>query len=209
VTEVETVLVQHREIQGVVVTGINDQSGNTKLVAYVVPRSRPEPTVAVLKLFLRDKLPEYMIPTEFVFLDELPLTSTGKIDRRALPEPNHQRCDRGIDITRPRTPIEATLANIWAEVLSVPIISINDRFFELGGHSLAASQVISRVNQRFHLELSLKALFDAPTIAEMALLITENKASRASETELAQIMSEVEAMADIEAQEQLARTDDE
>jgi acyl carrier protein len=142
-------------------------------------------------------------------LDELPLTSTGKIDRRALPEPNHQRCDRGIDITRPRTPIEATLANIWAEVLSVPIISINDRFFELGGHSLAASQVISRVNQRFHLELSLKALFDAPTIAEMALLITENKASRASETELAQIMSEVEAMADIEAQEQLARTDDE
>ena len=140
VTEVETVLNQHDEIRSVAVAGRDDQIGNKRLVAYVVPRSRPEPTVAALKLFLRDRLPEYMIPTEFLFLDELPSMSTGKIDRRALSDPNNQSQDRRLAVVEPRTPIEKTLADIWAEVLLVPKVGPHDNFFDLGGHSLAASQ---------------------------------------------------------------------
>ena len=207
ITEVETVLSQHDEICSVAVSGRDDQIGNKRLVAYVVPRGRPEPTVAALKLFLRDRLPEYMIPSEFVFLDDLPLMSTGKIDRRALPDPSNQRPDPRLTIVEPRTHVEKTLADIWAEVLLVPKVGLHDNFFDLGGHSLAASQVISRVIQTFQLELPVKALFDAPTVADMALIITQNHAKLASEAELARLLSEVEAMTDVEAQRQLAPID--
>jgi acyl-coenzyme A synthetase/AMP-(fatty) acid ligase/acyl carrier protein len=207
VTEVETVLSQHDEIRGVAVTGRDDQIGNKRLVAYVVPRGRHEPTVAALKLFLRDRLPEYMIPTEFVLLDELPLMSTGKIDRRALPDPDKQKPDPRTASVEPRRPIEQTLANIWAEVLLVPKVGLHDNFFDLGGHSLAASQVISRVIQTFQIELPVKALFDAPTVADMALIVEQNHTNRASQAELARMLSEVEAMTDLEAQQHLAPID--
>jgi acyl carrier protein len=204
VSEVETALKEYGEIRSVAVTGRNDQTGNTKLVAYVVSRSRPEPTVAALRLFLHGKLPEYMIPAEFVFLDELPLMSTGKINRRVLPEPSSHRPERAMPIVGPRTPIEIKLAEIWVEVLSVREVGIHNNFFDLGGHSLAASQVISRVIRTFNLELPVKALFDAPTVAEMAAIITQNQAKLASDAELAQMLREVEAMTEEEAQKQLA-----
>ena len=207
VTEVETALEQHNEIRNVVVMGKNDQIGNTRLVAYVVPRNRPAPNFATLKTFLRDKLPEYMVPTEFVFLDELPLMSTGKINRRALPEPLHRGSNRLIPVVAPRTLIEKRLAEIWAEVLSVPELSVQDNFFDLGGHSLVASQLISRVIQKFHLELPIKALFDAPTVAEMALIITQNQAKLATDAEVARMLCEVEAMTEEEAQKLLAGKD--
>ena len=198
VSEVEAALKQHNAIQSVAVTGRNDHTGNRKLVAYVVPRSQQKPTVAAIRLFLWNKLPEYMIPSEFVFLDELPLMSTGKINRHALPEPSSVCPERAMD--RPRTPVENSLAEIWAEVLSVREVGIYNNFFELGGHSLAASQVISRVIRAFNLELPIKALFDAPTVAEMAVIITQNQAKRASATELAQMLHEVEAITEEEAQ---------
>jgi len=207
VTEVETALKEHGEIRSVVVIGKKDQIGNTRLVAYVVPKNRPEPNVAALKLFLRDKLPEYMVPTEFVFLDDLPLMSTGKINRRALPRPLAAGFKRLMPVVTPRTRVEKMLAEIWAEVLSVPKLSVHDNFFDFGGHSLVASQLICRVIQKFHLELPIKALFDAPTVAEMALIIVQNQAKPATDVEMERMVCEVEAMTEEEAQKLLAGDD--
>jgi len=206
VTEVESALMGHGEIRGVAVMGRNDQAGNTRLVAYVVPRNRPGPTFSALKSFLQGKLPEYMIPAEFVFLDELPLMSTGKIDRRTLPEPSSRGPERVMPNVVPRTPIEKKLARIWAEVLSLPEVGVRDNFFDLGGHSLAASQVISRVIQTFKLELPIKALFDTPTVAEMAAVINEHQGKKLSRKELEMILTELESLSDDEAQKRLSES---
>jgi acyl carrier protein len=145
-----------------------------------------------------------MIPTRFVFLDELPMLSNGKINRHALPEPDGRQSERTGPIVAPRTPVESMLAQIWAEVFSLNEVGIHDNFFDLGGHSLSASRVISRVIQIFQLEIPINALFDAPTVAEMAVIITENRAKRVSDAELARMLREVEAMTEEEAQKRLA-----
>ena len=207
VSEVEAALMEHDEIKNVAVTGRNDQAGNTRLVAYVASRNRPEPTVAALRSFLRGKLPEYMIPGAFVFLDELPLMSTGKINRRALSETSRDHPEKATPVVGPRTPVEIKLAKIWAEVLSVPEVGIHEDFFGLGGHSLAASQVISRVIQTFKLELPIRALFDAPTVARMAVIIMQNQAKRATNLELEQMLRQVKATTEEVAQQTADKID--
>ncbi|MBV9792198.1 MAG: amino acid adenylation domain-containing protein [Chloroflexi bacterium] len=121
-----------------------------------------------LRLFLQSRLPEYMVPTAFVFLDRLPVTPSGKINRRALPAPDQLRPELADAFIAPRTPIEEMLAQIWAEVLRVDRVGAHDSFFELGGHSLMATQVISRVREVCQVELPLRALFEAPTVAGLA-----------------------------------------
>jgi acyl carrier protein len=115
-----------------------------------------------------------MVPTSFVFLDALPLTLNGKLDRKALPEPDHHRYDLGTEFFAPRSPLENQLAKIWVEVLCLDRIGINDNFFELGGHSLLVTQVIVRIGEQLSVRLSLSSLFESPTIAEMAILIEDN-----------------------------------
>jgi amino acid adenylation domain-containing protein len=205
VTEVESALMEHGEIQIAAVIGKNDQTGNTRLVAYVVPRNTPGPTIASLKKYLQDKLPEYMIPAEVVFLVELPLMSTGKIDRRALANPTPWSPGPNKHVVTPQTPIEKKLADLWAEVLSLSEIGIHDNFFDLGGHSLAASLIVSRVIQRFKLELPIKALFDSPTVAEMAAVITECQERKLGDDEVERILEELESMSDEEAQHLAAK----
>lgn len=204
VTEVEAVLAQHGEVQSSAVIGKNDQTGNTRLVAYVVPRTSPGPTFAALKSFLRDKLPEYMVPSELIFLDDLPLMSTGKINRGALLDLSGRRPGSNEPVAVPRTVTEKQLSAIWTKVLSLPKVGIDDDFFDLGGHSLAASQVISRVIQTFKLELPVKALFDAPTVRQMAAVVEQHRECTASEAELGRMLREVEAMTDEEVQRHLA-----
>ena len=136
-------------------------------------------------------------------------SNTGITPPRTLAEADTQRVDHENAIAEPRTPIEQMLADIWAEVLLLPKVGINDQFLDLGGHSLAASQLISRVTQRFQLDLSLKKLFDAPTVVDMAIIITQHQANRLSEAALLQMMHTVEAMTETEAQEQLTLTDEE
>jgi amino acid adenylation domain-containing protein len=204
VTEVEAALVKHREIRSAAVIGRNDQSGNTRLIAYVVPWNPLGPTVPALKSFLHETLPEYMIPAEVVFLEEIPLMSTGKVNRRALPEPESRAQEPAVPVTVPRTAIEEKIADIWREVLSLKEVEIHDNFFDLGGHSLAASLVISRVIQTFQLELPVKSLFEAPTVAAMATIITEHQAKPASDSQLAQMLHDVEAMTEEEVQRRLA-----
>jgi acyl carrier protein len=146
-----------------------------RLAAYVVPRKQPGPSVISLRNFLREKLPDYMIPAVFVLLDALPLTPNGKVDRRSLPPPDPIRPELGNPFVAPRSPIEETLANIWSQVLGLERVGVHDNFFVLGGHSLLATQVISRVRDAYRIELSLRSFFEAPTVAGNAEKIHKAK----------------------------------
>ncbi|TRT83455.1 MAG: non-ribosomal peptide synthetase, partial [Microcystis aeruginosa Ma_AC_P_19900807_S299] len=166
--EVEAVLTQCPQVQSSVIIAREDTPGNKRLVAYIVPEKETTPTPSEMRQFLKEKLPEYMIPSAFVILESLPLTPNGKIDRRALPAPeqNHERTDKFI---APRNPIEEILVTIWTEVLKVQQISINDNFFELGGDSILSISIISKAKQA-GLEITLKQLFAHQTIAELAIV---------------------------------------
>jgi amino acid adenylation domain-containing protein/non-ribosomal peptide synthase protein (TIGR01720 family) len=163
--EIEAALSQHQDVQVCCVIVREDIPGNKRLVAYIVPQPQVTPTISVLRSFLKEKLPEYMVPSAIVILESLPLTPNGKIDRRALPEPSSESRDKYV---APRTPIEEILALIWQEVLKLELVGRHDNFFELGGHSLLGTQFISRVRSRLKVELPLRSLFAAPTIAELA-----------------------------------------
>jgi acyl carrier protein len=166
--EVETLLGQHPAVQLATVVAREDRPGEKQLVAYIQPRADQSSTVTELRGFLKTKLPDFMIPSAFVFLDVLPLTSNGKVDRRALPEPDQGRAESDKSYVAPRTPVEDSLAEIWAEVLKLERVGIHDNFFDLGGHSLKATQVMSRVQQKFQIQLPLRNLFETPTIAGLA-----------------------------------------
>jgi amino acid adenylation domain-containing protein len=186
VGEIESVLLRFPLIREAVVLVLEDAPGDQRLVAYVVPVSvgavrepplpdhsssfvsRPSSLGSELRAFLREQLPDYMIPSAFVLLNRLPLTPNGKIDWRAL---HTSDSDHGADtqpIVPPQTPEEEILVNIWAGVLGRESLNIHDDFFDLGGHSLLATQVIARVRESFQVELPLRALFESPTIAGMA-----------------------------------------
>ncbi|MBN3950378.1 MAG: amino acid adenylation domain-containing protein [Nostoc sp. NMS7] len=166
--EIETVLSQHPAVQATVVTVREDIAGDKRLVAYLVVKQESAPTVNELRNFLMEKLPDYMVSSAFVFLDTMPLTPSGKVDRRALPTPEDFRPDVEAEYVAPRTIVEEALAGIWSEVLKIEQVGIHDNFFELGGHSLLATQVISRLRQSFQVELPLRSLFEAPTVASLA-----------------------------------------
>ncbi|HEX5883405.1 MAG TPA: amino acid adenylation domain-containing protein, partial [Pyrinomonadaceae bacterium] len=140
------------------------KSGDKQLVAYVVG----EAAASELRRYLKEKLPEYMVPQLFVNLESLPLTVSGKVDRQALPAPERAGEDAEVDYVAPRTPEEELLAGIWAEVLEVDEVSVHDNFFECGGHSLLATQVISRIRTVFNLQFPVRMIFERPTVAELA-----------------------------------------
>ncbi len=129
--------------------------------------------VPQLRNFLQDKLPEYMIPSAFMLLSELPLSPNGKVNRRALPKPEHISRDSNASFVGPRTPEEEIIVAIWSQVLGIEKIDVHDNFFDLGGHSLRATQVISRIRELFHVELPLMRIFSSPTVESLAASIAE------------------------------------
>ncbi len=168
--EIEAALQQQSPVREAVVLLREDSPGNPHLVAYVVPRGEMPP-VATLRAALKQHLPDYMVPAAFVPLPALPLTPNGKIDRKALPAPDH-----GVDVvvaSRPRDPVEEAIAGIWCELLHLRQIGVDDNFFDLGGHSLLAIQLLSRLTDIFGVELPVRAVFEAPTIAELASRLGE------------------------------------
>ncbi len=183
--DIEAALVNHPALREAVVVAREDQLGNKQLVAYVVPLAGQMPTTEELRLFLAGKLPKYMLPAAIVQLKQLPLTTTGKIDRRALPAPNLESGDRTVVFVAPRTPLEETLVNLWQEVLSIRPISIHDNFFDLGGHSLMAVQVVSRLREVAAIELPLRLTFETPTIADLATYL--DKATYRAKPEIATV----------------------
>ncbi|WP_437738920.1 non-ribosomal peptide synthase/polyketide synthase [Sorangium sp. So ce1335] len=168
--EIEVVLSTFPAVREAVVIARDQGLGDRRLVAYFTRRDddAPAPSREDLRAFLSARLPEYMIPVSFVPLDALPLTPTGKVDRRALPAPEARAAESESRYVAPCTPTEEALAAIWQEVLAVDRIGALDHFFDLGGHSLLATQVVSRVRDRLQVELPLRALFEAPTVRALA-----------------------------------------
>jgi amino acid adenylation domain-containing protein len=169
--EIEAVLEQHPAIRQAVVLNREEAPGNMRLVAYLVADREAVPTVSALHRFLKHTLPDYMVPAAFVILDGLPLTPSGKVDRRALPAPAQIRPELEEALVAPRSATEEVVAGIWATVLGIEQVGVHDGFFDLGGHSLMAVQVMSRLRQALQMEVPLRALFDAPTVAGLAQYI--------------------------------------
>ncbi|MDH3604700.1 MAG: condensation domain-containing protein, partial [Candidatus Tectomicrobia bacterium] len=167
--EIEAVLSQHPAVLETVVVVREDDGQPKQLVAYVVPDGEWPSLIRDLRRHLSNTLPDYMVPAAFVRLDTLPLTPNGKIDRRVLPAP--QRIDPETGYVAPQTPIEDLLAAIWSEVLGLAQVGRHDNFFDLGGHSLLATQVISRIRDSFKVALPVRTVFEAASIAELALAL--------------------------------------
>lgn len=173
--------------------------GNKRLVAFVAPDPAANFDAADVRAFLKSKLPDYMTPSLFITLEELPLTPGGKIDRRALdsmeiaPQADMER------YVAPRNSVEEEIAGIWGAVLGLQRVGVTDNFFELGGHSLLATQVIARARDAFSTELPLRALFEAPTVEGMALLITERQADAVDSATLERLLAEIEALPEVES----------
>ena len=179
--EVESALNQHPSVRQATVAAREDASTGKRLVAYVVPQSCSENAstdagcketiTSSIRASLREKLPEYMVPSAFVFLESLPLTSSGKIDLKALPVPDDVRAEGGF--LAPRDPLEEQLAEIWEECLNVHPIGINDNFFELGGHSVLGAALLTRLEKEFGKRLTLATLFQAPTVERLASILRQ------------------------------------
>ncbi|HEX7239442.1 MAG TPA: amino acid adenylation domain-containing protein, partial [Longimicrobiaceae bacterium] len=163
--EVEAALLAQEGVREAVVVAREDAPGRKRLVAYLVAGEGAEPSVPVLEAWLRERLPEHMVPTAFVFLERLPVSANGKTDRRALPAPQWK--GEGAYVA-PRTAAEELLCGIVAEVLGMERVGVEENFFELGGHSLLAMQVVSRARHAFGVEVPLRALFEAPTAGALA-----------------------------------------
>ena len=184
--EIETVLNQHPSVKETVVVAVNDGSSDSEnlksktrpergrsiedpksLIAYIVS-DEEQLKISELRNFLKEKLPEYMIPSLFVVLEELPLLPNGKVDRSRLPPPDGTRPPLTGEFALPRTEIEELIAQTWREVLRIENVGIFDNFFELGGHSLLATQIVARLQEAFNKDVPLRVLFDAPTVVELA-----------------------------------------
>ena len=172
VAEVEAALLEIGGVKSAVVVAREDPRGDQRLVAYLVPAGAP-PSAGELRTRLGNRLPDFMVPSAFVVLDAFPLTSTGKLDRLALPAPDLAPVETANGYAAPRTDVERTVAAIWAEVFALDRVGIHDDFFALGGHSLLAGQIAARIRRAYAVDLSLGALFDAPTVAELCVQLGE------------------------------------
>ncbi|MBZ0310734.1 MAG: AMP-binding protein, partial [Anaerolineae bacterium] len=168
--EIETVLAQHPSVRQNVVIVREDTPGNPRLVAYMVTDG-DAPDAGEWRPYLREKLPDYMIPSAFIALEALPLTPNGKIDRKALPVPDPSLFGEDKTFVAPRTEVEEKIAAIWSEVLGLERISVQDNFFELGGHSLLAMRIFAGIEKEFGKRLPMTTLFNAPTIEGLAEML--------------------------------------
>jgi acyl carrier protein len=170
--EVESVLASHPQVRDAVVMARDGAApGEKRLSAYVVAEPEARLEVADLRAFLRDRLPDYMIPAGFLFLDSLPLTANGKIDRKALPVFDQAAAQSRREYVTPRSETEAALATICAETLGVERLGIHDDFFEMGGDSLMAIRAIFRIRKAVGVELPVRSFFDSPTVAGLAEVV--------------------------------------
>jgi amino acid adenylation domain-containing protein len=172
--EIEAILRSHAEIAEAVAIVHGDPSGGGRLVAYVVPiPGRSVPPAAELREFLRRCLPDYMVPSIFVILTELPLTPSGKVNRQALPKPNMAESGTQAEYAAPRTDLERHVATVWEEMLGLSCIGVHDNFFDLGGHSLLATRLTMALRETFGVELPVRSLFEFPTVAGITETIEE------------------------------------
>ena len=195
IPEVEGALCGMENVKWATVLAQGQETGNSRLVAYVVPETPPAPTVTAMRRRLSQVLPDYMVPSAYMILDSLPTTPNDKVDRNALPLPDSTRPQLDIPYVEARTPVEEKLSEIWSEVLGIEQIGVHDNFLDLGGDSLLATQIITRIIKTFQIEISIQALFESPAIAEMSIVITQNLAKEAHQKDIERMLSELEAVA--------------
>ncbi|HEX7312963.1 MAG TPA: amino acid adenylation domain-containing protein [Pyrinomonadaceae bacterium] len=169
--EVEAALSSHPSVRECAVLLYDDGTGNRRLTAYATPQKGASPTAGELRAHLRERLPEHMVPTGFVLLDEMPLTPSGKVNRKALPAPDESALADERTRTSPRSPIEEALTGMWKEILGVERVGLEDNFFELGGHSLLATQLVSRVRKTFRVEVPVRQIFAEPTVSRLRAFV--------------------------------------
>ncbi|HLM54814.1 MAG TPA: amino acid adenylation domain-containing protein [Pyrinomonadaceae bacterium] len=168
-------------------------------------RARARQLIPQLRSFLQERLPDYMTPSAFVMLDALPLNANGKVNRRQLPAPDAPRPELEEGFVAPRTPVEAQVAAVWAEVLGVRRVGVHENFFDLGGHSLVATQVVSRLCDAFDIELPLRCLFESPTVAGLSVAVVERRAAHSDAELLAEALGELEQLSEEDVSAILAR----
>jgi len=218
--EIETALVEHKEVSDAVVAALpSEAADNDRLVAYVVRKQTvlfggkgdgrqhsDQTLIEGLRAHLRTRLPDYMLPAAFVVLEQLPQTANGKVDRRALPLPQAAHRDTRRVYAEPRTEIEQVLIGIWAEVLDLDRVGVDDNFFEIGGHSLRAARLVSRVRDRLKVEVPVQTLFRSPTPAQFAASLVADAPDPADLEKIARLVVSLSALSDAEVKTMLARS---
>ncbi|HET6976591.1 MAG TPA: amino acid adenylation domain-containing protein [Pyrinomonadaceae bacterium] len=202
--EIESALTEHEQVVAAAVVVRETENGDKQLVAYVV--AEEEMNAAELRGFLKERLPDYMAPSFFTTLDELPLTANGKIDRRQLMElaqqtPQQQNAN---EYVAPRTATEDVLAGLWSEVLGIERVGVNDDFFTLGGHSLLATQLLSRVQKIFRVDLPLRKLFETPTVLGLADALALAYGDADAIEDIAQMVRQLREMSDEDIKQMMA-----
>jgi hypothetical protein len=196
--EIESQLCQHERVREAVVIAREDAPGERRLVAYVTARTSAEPVAEELRSQLKQVLPDYMVPSAFVVLEQLPRTGSGKLDRRALPAP-----EQGAYVTRqyepPRGKVEETLASIWQDLLKVERVGRNDNFFDLGGHSLLAMQVAARVHDAISVDLPISVFLDSPTLAQLSDAAMSTTST--DEADLSELLDQIGSMSETRVKE--------
>lgn len=192
--EIESALDRHPDVRQSVVIASDEPA--SRLLGYIIPRNGTKPAPGSLRTFLHQSLPEFMVPELFVFLDAMPLTPNGKVNRRALPPPHLVRTEIPDGYQAPRTPTEEELAKIWEKELGLERAGVHDNFFDLGGNSLLAVQIAFRIRQTFQVELPLHTFFDRPTIAALAVDLEQKLMEHADDAKLEELLAEIEGVSE-------------
>jgi acyl carrier protein len=195
---VEAALLEQDAVREAVVVDREDTPGNRRLVAYVTPHDGETVRNRDLRAAMQARLPQYMVPSAFVVLDELPLTPHGKIDRAALPVPGAARLELEKSHVAPRNSVEEVLANIWKDILDVESVSIHENFFDLGGHSLLAMQLVSRMRENFGIDVPIAAVFSAPTVSRLGECLLQDPSNRQALEKTAELILRTAHLSDDE-----------
>ncbi len=203
--EVETVLNEYPLVQTCLVVAREEADDDKRLVAYIVARDGEKPDHSELRSFLSARLLEHMIPSAFVVLDQMPLTPNGKINRRALPEPEDSRPEIEQRYVAPCNDVEVALVELWQEVLGINPIGVRDNFFDLGGHSLKATRLLAKVRSIFRTQLPLHVVFEATTVESLARALVEHEVKPGQTAKIAQVLRRINSIPSAELKDELER----
>jgi amino acid adenylation domain-containing protein len=202
--EIESVLAQHPGVHSALAAAIESEPGEKRLVSYLIPVDETRlPATSDLRLFVQQRLPDYMVPASFLFVDAFPLTPNKKVDRSALPIPDTRQFASGEPYVAPRNAVEQVVTHMMQELLALDQVSIHDNFFDLGGHSLMATRLLARLHEAFSVDVSLRTFFEAPTVAELASTLLEDPVEPAKVKRIAQLITHVNQLSDEKASELL------
>jgi acyl carrier protein len=199
-------LAEHPSVLQAAVLMREDAQRNSQLIAYIVRKPAMEVTANELREYLKNRLPEYMLPVGFASLDSLPLTPAGKLDRKALKRYGPVKPHASSEYRAPQTALEKVLAGIFSEVLGVARVGAFDNFFELGGHSLLGTRVVSRIREIFQIELPLRRIFEEPTVSGLAQALLRDPAEQIRIQRMAELMMQFSSLSDEQAESLLRQS---